>query len=271
MKREWIGRCAVIISAALWASWGMGCATSGRVDKVEGDVATLRQELDATRNRLDNELADTLRQAQADLENIQKVSKEASDRLARNSADLGAEMIEVKKAIDQIRGDVEGTRRNLAQLEKDFDLFRKDVDSRLTSAPAKDNLPEDATALWDEGNRRFDGGDWPGALSAFQRYVERFPSDKKADNAQLLLGQSYLNQGKYAEAVLELGKVVQKFKASDVEDAAIFRIGEAFIGLGKCDDAKAMFEGFVAEYPRSKFKNDARGKVKQLQSKKICY
>lgn len=249
----------------------VGCATSGRVDGVESDVAKLRQELESTRNKLDNELADTLKKAQGDLERMERVSREASERLARNSADLGAEMIEVRKAIDQMRGDMENTRRDLGALEKDFDLFRKDVDSRLATGPSRqDNLPTDASGLWSEGNRRFDAQDWAGARAAFQKYVESFPTDKNADNAQFKLGETFMNQGSYAEAVIELGKVVQQHKQSDVEDAAIFNIGESFIGLGKCDDAKAMFEGFISEYPKSKFKAEAKRKIQGLRKGDIC-
>ena len=101
-------------------------------------------------------------------------------------------------------------------------------------------------------------------------FVRDHGKDKRADNAQLLLGETFLNQGKYADAILEFRKLLENFNRSDVKDVAVFKSAQAFAGLGQCDNAKALYEAFINEYPRSKHRRDASKKLATIKKTGEC-
>lgn len=254
-----------LVCAAL-AFGALGCVTNTEGKRMWTEINTLKE----TQRGLAEDrarLSQTLERSQADIDRLQEVIEQARDLLGRNSADLGAEMIEVKRAVDQLSGELETSKRNLAELQQEFNLFRKDVDDRLVSGAASSaTLPDDKDALWDEAQRRFDAKKWSPARAAFERFLGDHGRDKRADNAQYLIGETYRREGLDTDAILAYRKVL-KFRKSDVEDAAVYRSAQSFVKLGQCDNARALYESFLREYPRSKHHSDAKREFKDLKSR----
>ncbi|MEO1272769.1 MAG: tetratricopeptide repeat protein, partial [Myxococcota bacterium] len=148
-----------------------------------------------------------------------------------------------------------------------FDLFVKDVDSRLGGASG--TLPADKDQLWAEASKRYEASNWVAARVAYLQFARQNKDDQRTDNAYYQIGETYLNQGRYADAIVEFRRVVA-FPRSDVADAAIYRSADALAAMGRCENAKALYESFVAEYPRSKFRRKAYQKIRAIKKTGTC-
>ncbi len=252
------------VLALAWIS--TGCVTSGRGDKMEGDIRKLQEELAVLQKDRDS-LNNYVERTKKELAELEAKSIRASERLAQNGADLGAEMLEVRKAIDKLNGDMGQFQREHKKLAKDYEVFRTDVDVRLAeAASAPPALPSDKKGLWDAANRFYNEGDSKNAAAAFSQYAKSFAKDRKADDAIRMHGDILVKKGSYAEAVYEYKKVLG-MKRSDQVDAANLGIGEAFVGLGNCKDALIFFEDAAGSKKRA-VRDSAKKRLNQV--KKTC-
>ncbi len=247
----------------------VGCVTAGRGDKMEADIAALQTEMEALKSSISKDrekLNETLIKAQQDVERLESVLQEARNVLGRNSADLSADLEALRKAVDRLSGSLDVSKREFQQLQKAFELFQKDVDGRLNSHLS---LPKDPDGLWEVGNQRFNDEKHDDARKAFEKFAQEFPQHDRADDALVLLGQTFLKQERYQDAARTFTRVLREYKDSDVNDAANFGFGNALVGLGRCDDARVFFEE-VTRMRRSPYRKEATAKVRAIKRGKLC-
>jgi len=265
MKRVCMSAIGLALLLVVSMSLG-GCVSSGEGEKMWKEINSLK-ETQKTMQQDREQLAETLERSKQEIDSLNTIIKEARDLLSRNNADLGAEMIEVRKAIDTMTGRLENLQREHEKLVKEFDLFVQDVDSRLGGASG--SLPSDKEDLWAEAEKRYSANNWVAARVAYLQFARQNKDDGRTDNAFYQVGETYLSQGRYADAIVEFRKVVE-FPRSDVADAAIYRSADALAAMGRCDNAKALYESFVADYPRSKYRRDAIRKIRNIKKTGTC-
>jgi TolA-binding protein len=102
------------------------------------------------------------------------------------------------------------------------------------------------------------------AIRGFQTYITNFPGEK-ADDAQVYICLSYLNSGKYPEAVDACETAIRNYPTSDKLADAYLRKGMALKSLKQIPQAREAFERVVKGFPDS---SEAVLANQQLQSLK---
>ena len=67
--------------------------------------------------------------------------------------------------------------------------------------------------LWDGANSDYMSGQWDLAVQGFEMYIKSFPKSDMADNAQVNIGNAYLNDGKPDKAVEAYDKAIRMYPA----------------------------------------------------------
>jgi len=86
--------------------------------------------------------------------------------------------------------------------------------------------------------------------------------------ARDLLGQTFLSQEEYAQAI-DVYREIQEAAPDDyVLDVVMFHLAEAYEGNGNIDEALALYKEVQEKYPQTYYGNDAAAKISELEEKK---
>jgi TolA-binding protein len=247
----------------------------------------LRADLDGMEGRMSK----TEQALEDKLVKLDAAIDKATKLLARNSADLGTEVDKLVKSQSEFNGQVEDMKREIAalrqqvlNLEAERSTYLKKIDeyeARISAlekgkplaggggAPAADK-----DALYKRAQASMDAGQINDARRDYRDFLKQFPTDPRADDAQLALGDLFMKEKTYDKAMGEFQKVVDGWPTGDLVDDALFRSGEAAAALKWCTDARAYFGLLVKDHPKSPLAKDAQKKLdylkKNAKKKDIC-
>lgn len=105
--------------------------------------------------------------------------------------------------------------------------------------------------LFETARADYTGGQWTLAIGGFETYLKYFPKGIRADEAQLLIGESYSYDRKFPEAVDAYDRVIRGYPGSKFIPQAYYKRGRAYEDLGQSDDAKQSYEMVMKQFPDS--------------------
>ena len=95
------------------------------------------------------------------------------------------------------------------------------------------------------------------AISEFERFIHFFPEDEKVPEAQLRIGQCYLNGRDYEQARKALEKVHKDYPDRLVGGKALLLIGESYYRQGVYEEADFYFKRVRETYPQPELRDSA--------------
>lgn len=110
-------------------------------------------------------------------------------------------------------------------------------------------------------------GQYDLAISGFEEFIKQFPDSALADDAQLNIGNSYLNSGRNKEAVAAFERVISAYPQSDSVPGAQFKLGMAYQALNQPDAARKAWEMVMQQHPNSAEASLARQALERLNRK----
>lgn len=253
----------IVIAAALVGSLvATGCASQrdhealvARTAQVEKDAAqananlvALRVDLEATRARLDNAL-----RANADSSGDFIASKQRLNELA-------GKVDEVTHGIDELRRDVGASRTELyARLDE-----LKRVQPPPPPPPAPIAAPADKDAHYKQLEAAFAKKEWATVRALGPDYVNRYPSDDKADEALFFLGSADLQDGRPSSALGQFNRLLKLFPRSNVLDRTLYGIGDAYLLMHDCANARVAYDACEKRFTKDKIGAEAKAKLDQI-------
>ncbi|HUJ28887.1 MAG TPA: tol-pal system protein YbgF [Myxococcales bacterium] len=251
------------------------CVTTAQEgEKMRQDIAALRTDLTK-----EVETAGQERQKLSD-EQAQrsKALQDALDQLGRaarkSGADLAVDMEKAQNDITALRGQIEVLQHRLDAMEQ----FQKDAQAKLDAAnalaaqqkKAQDlaEHPVDKAAIYALAKQKLDKGDTQRARELFTDFLQKFPRDELAPNAQYWLGESFYAEKKWNEAIVEFQKVIKEFKNSDKVPDALVKIGMSFQAQGDCQNALLFFEETLQAHKSAPAAKVARERAAECRKKK---
>lgn len=104
------------------------------------------------------------------------------------------------------------------------------------------------TEFWNLAFADYAAGRFDMAIQQFRTFVTNFPGEK-ADDAQVLVCRSFLNLGKYEDAVKECDTAIKTYPSSDKLPEAYYAKGLAHQNLKQTDLARAAYETVIKRFP----------------------
>ncbi|MDB4945791.1 MAG: hypothetical protein JWP97_5325 [Labilithrix sp.] len=254
-----------VVLCLLLASGASGCvatqqehqAVVARTTQLEkdlqqsrADLVAIRADLEATRQRLDNAL-----RANADSSSDLLTSKQRLN-------DIVGRVDEVAHGMDDLRKDVSASRTELyARLD---DLKRAQAAAPV-AAPAPIVAPADKAAHYKQLEDAYARKDWATLRALAPEYVNRYPTDDKADEALFFVGSGDLLDGRPSSALGQFNRVLKLFPRSNVLDKTLYSMGDAYLMLHDCVNAKVAYDACEKRFAKEKLGADARKQLEQIQ------
>ena len=101
----------------------------------------------------------------------------------------------------------------------------------------------------------------------FEQFLEKFPNDTLADNAQYWIGELYSVQKQYREALVAFNQVLTRWPTSAKVPPSLLKIGYAFYELGDMAHARASLTKLITDYPDSSAVAMARRRLQDIAQK----
>ena len=104
-----------------------------------------------------------------------------------------------------------------------------------------------------------------GILALARAYVERYPKDDHADNAQYMIGSSYLKQDQAAAALGEFQKVLSTYRKGDALDKTLYDMAQAFLQVRSCNDAGTALKALLKNHKTSPLVPRAKKELRKVR------
>jgi len=124
----------------------------------------------------------------------------------------------------------------------------KEIPSPEEPKPSKARSAQD---MYDEAYTAYKKGKHETARKLFSEYIRQYPDSDLVDNAYYWTGESFYDQGKYEEAILQYDNIVQKFKKSEKVPSALLKEAYAFRAINDSAAAKSLLEKLLKEHKGS--------------------
>ena len=218
-------------------------------------LGTLTDALKAVNARLDQQ-ADVNRKAFADekllIDNLTKDLGVVREKVDDNNVRVGS----LSQEVDALR--------QLVQQALARPTTTTDIDTSRTSAGASPTgattpgaittpttIGTSPTKAWEQTYGDYAAGLWDLAIDGFTAFLRDFPKHDKADEAQFLIGRSFLNDAKYDKAVEAFDKLARMYPASGSLPDSYYLKGVALRSLKQTARAREAWESVVKNYPDS--------------------
>ncbi|MEN8729948.1 MAG: tol-pal system protein YbgF [Desulfuromonadales bacterium] len=94
-------------------------------------------------------------------------------------------------------------------------------------------------------------GRYQSAVLGFETFLQRFPNNSYASNAQFWLADCYFNQQQYALAIPQFERVLSEYSGAAKNPEALYKIAIAHLQLGATDQARQTVDLLNNRYPKS--------------------
>ena len=240
------------------------------VTSMTGCISQMQADISANQKRLDS-LEDDLEVKRKELE---EALAEASRVLRRNSADQGLQIEQIRERLAMMEGQIaelrnESSGASQAQAQRSLELQRRL--SEVARAAGMDvaldsgEIPEKKSAHWEALSKSYRINKHSYTRALARAYVERYPKDDRADNAQYMIGSSYLKQGQAAAALGEFQKVVSTYRKGDAIDETLYDMAQAFLQVRSCNDAGTALKALLKNHKKSPLIPQAKKELRKVR------
>jgi len=242
-----------------------GCSSQNRVRTQQSEMDNLRREL--------RYLKDQNSQLRRELDDLQKRLAEQELNIKQSKADISAQMLEVSQQVQAVQNQLQDINyRITAVTQKSGNLYQPPTESTMAGADSgqtESPMPslglDESRELYNTAYRDLIRGNYQLALQGFRQFMQQYPNNELADNAQYWIGEVFYAQGRFPDAIEEFEKVVKLYRNGDKTASAILKIGYAYLSIGENEQGKIYLEEVIKDYPDSQEANLAKGRLATLQ------
>ncbi len=244
-----------------------GCVTLWNYNQTVDDLRSRLQVLAEKQAALES--AQT--ESQQQMEQVRQEMVEATEALRAGGANLGADVDALKTEVARLKGSQEEVAWAISRQQEDLQEVRKALDTLgVPAVRLPDGVTEDRDSLFQAAQDALQKKDGPLARGLLRRFLENFPEEPRAAEAQFLLGETFFQEGKWGQAVREYQRVHDRYK--EVKGApvarALERIAECLLKQGDCGKALGVYQYLMDLAKKGPEVERARSQVQRL--KRTC-
>jgi len=225
-----------------------------QAQQLQNLIGTLTEALKAVNARLDDQ-ASANRKAFADekllIDNLTNDLRVVREKVDDNNVRVGT----LTQELDSLRQLVQQGAPRSSSTDVDTAGQPGNAATGGTSSTSSTAGPLAAGAsperTWGAAFGDYTAGLWDLAIDGFEAYIRDFPKSDKADDAQLLIGRSYMNDGKYDKAIEAFDKLIRTYPMGNAVPDAYYLKGQSLRTSKQPDRAREAFEFVIKTYPDS--------------------
>ena len=225
--------------------------------QLQNMIGLLNDAIKAVNTRLDQQ-TETTRKAFADqklvIDNLSNDVRVIREKLDDNNVRIGSLTQEVDSLRQSLQSLQQQPRPSPTTLEPDAGAGAPGAASTApttggTTAPPMPAVGVSPTKLFESARSDYYAGSFELAISGFTDYIKSFPKSDQADDAQVLICNAYLTDGKYDKAVEACDVAIRTYPNGDKIPEAYYRKGVALQALKDTAGARDAYERAIKGDP----------------------
>ncbi len=211
-------------------------------------------------------VVDQLSNLQSDLNGLRGSVEEQKHMDQKLFSDQSHETAALATRIEQQQKMIDAQGNQLSQLETKFQAQAAQTKAaQAAQAQEQQQAAQTPQAVYDTAYGDYQNGNFNYAIKVFTSFLQKFPDDPLAGNAQFWIGEAYFKQMDYDQAILAYEKVVKNYPKSLKAPSALLQQGISFTKTKGPDDKKvaaALFKQVIEKYPDSPEAKTAKSLLK---------
>jgi TolA-binding protein len=211
-------------------------------------LSQMTDALKAVNTRLDQQ-AETTRKAFADeklvIDNLTNDVRVIREKLDDNNVRIGS----LTQEVDALRQGLQQTARPAPTGTEPDAAAAGGAPPTAGTAPAPPPVGVSPKSLFESALSDYYAGQYDLAVVGFTEYIRSFPKSDTADDAQVLICNAYLTDGKYQKAVEACDLAIRTYPTGDKIPDAYYRKGVALQSLRDLAGAREAFEQAIKADP----------------------
>lgn len=187
------------------------------------------------------------------LESVKLTQVPSSTVISIKPETVGKDGEAPKPVIQPVKDEVSEQKKETVSLPVEKE--QKDIE-QSKQIPEPQKIENPVVDLYNKGYDMYNSGKYAQAISILRQFLEKYPKDPLADNAQYWIAESYYAQKMFDKAIAEFKKVEKYPDGNKVPDAYL-KIFYAYSEMGKKKDAAKWKDILLKKYKDS----DAAKKV----------
>lgn len=269
------------LSPAVAVLAAVGCVTIDQGRRMEEDIARLELQVTdqaATQAIQKQVLDDAVERIDQKIKDVAVATEFLGLTARKTDAGFGVSLDEMVHQLQLVRGDLEELKFKLESVETNVGQSSEDTARRLAALKSDAALDayearKKAKALARSGNKdellrlareHLDEGQHEGARTVASDFLERWPDDALAGDAQFIVAQTYYAQKDWRPSILEYNKFRERYPEHVRAPDALLAIGESFVAIGLKPEAGKFFDALIKRYPKHAVAQQAKKRRKEL-------
>jgi TolA-binding protein len=274
---------AVTIAILLTPGWSFAASREQQemqrdIAQIQDQIRTLQSSFDKSQAALETLVQQTLDAASKANTNVSVLNAQVVQTLARELTDRLQPIAGVGAKVDNLNNDMSEVRNAVADLTTQVNRLQQqltDINNaiKVMQAPAalppgptgaNGAPPPPASALWSTAMNDYNSSKSDLAVSDFQQFLQFYPNDPQAPEAQLYIGQTHLVQRKLDQAIADFDAVIEQYPDNKVTPDAYFEKGMALKENGRRDEAATQFRALYQKYKGTERADQALQQLKLM-------
>lgn len=191
------------------------------------------------------------------------------DALQRTQQDLSRRLENLTSEVTDLRQRISSQQQMIATLQRqpvaEKDTGRSEMTESAPRRPEPNRLesasipPTSATELYLAAFSDYASGRYSQAIAGFRKFLDVYPTNEYAGNAQFWIGECYYAQQDYEQAAAAFRRVAENFPNAARASEALFKAATALQRQGRPDQAEEMLTTLRQRYPESDAAKKAAG------------
>jgi tol-pal system protein YbgF len=219
-------------------------------------LGSLNDALKAVNTRLDQQ-NEVNRKAFAD-------SKLVIDNLTNDVRVIREKLDDNNVRIGSLSQEVSSLRQSMQQMSTRPSTTEPDGAGGAPTAgtqPPSGGMTDSPEKMWNAAWSDYTAGQYDLAVIGFDAYLKTFPKSDRADDAQMHIGNAYLNDGKNDKAVEAYDKTIRNYPSGNVVPDAYYKKGVALSNMKNAAGAREAWDFVIKNYPDSDAANQAKQRL----------
>jgi len=171
------------------------------------------------------------------------------DRQEQSVQMLFSQVSELEASLQRQAGEIDQLRQTTQSMQTGSLSGQSPQEHGVASTPAPGE--GSATEVYLQAFGDYASGRYQKAIQGFEAFLQRFPNNSYAGNAQYWLGDCYFNQQQYSLAIQEFERVLKDYPNAPKNPDALLKIASARLQLGNTDEARLAIDTLKQRYPKS--------------------
>lgn len=255
-------------SAAVRVLLMVGAAASSSGCATKGDLRNLRVEIQALAVRQDSLFTALRRQSASTQDTLRQASLQLFDfrgDIARQLAAINESLTRLEALTGENQRGIAGVRDQLANLRRV--QGGQPATEGAPPAGVEEAAPGagDAESIYNAAVAQFNRGSLATARTAFQQFLQAFPSHRLAPDAHFYLADILVQLDRVEDALDAFQEIPELFPTASKVPDAMYRAALLQIELGRKQDARATLDRIINTYPASGVATLARDKLREIR------